>query len=87
MLQNILDEFTFECLGEPAWPISQPLEGDSWLSGRLDILAQAGLTQPAWKNNRQVWLLTPTGPTTRRGDPCYGRMLLRQASQEARADH
>ncbi|WP_213989945.1 hypothetical protein [Sodalis sp. dw_96] len=87
-LQHIITTVSFECLGEPVWPISVPMENDSWLLGRLGVLAGAGLVRPAWSNNRPVWLLTPTGTpsSSGSGDGCINRMLLRQGSQEACID-
>ncbi len=89
VLQRIIDNFSHECLGEPAWPISLPVENDPWLSGRLAALAEAGLAHPAWSDSRPVWLLTPAGNGSafNAGDRCYGRMLLRQGPQEVHMDH
>jgi len=81
LFERIINTFSLECIGEPAWPISLPEDNDPWLLGRLDALADAGLVHSAWMNNRRVWLLTPadTPSTPRTGDGCYGRMLLQQS--------
>ncbi|QWA09692.1 hypothetical protein GTU79_20505 [Sodalis ligni] len=88
VLQRILNNVSHECLGNPAWPISLPVDNDPWLLGRLEALAESGLVQPAWLDNRPVWLLTPTGAVSspRSGDGCIGRMLLRHGLQEVPCD-
>ncbi len=84
VLHRIMNNVSQECLGKPAWPLSLLVENDPWLLGRLEALTESGLVQPAWLDNRPVWLLTPTGANSspRTGDGCIGRMLLRHGSQE-----